>query len=84
MSVDLWLGGKIGEPHECVCGSPFDTMGSHALSQAQDALLVIILQTTLIRVNIQAINEPKGLLKTNNKRQDGYTLILWHSDRSLT
>ena len=32
VSVGLRLGCKIGEPHECVCGSLVDTMGSHALS----------------------------------------------------
>ena len=35
VSVGLRLGCKIGEPHECVCGSLVDTMGSHALLQTR-------------------------------------------------
>ena len=91
MSVGLRLGCKIGEPHECVCGSLVDTMGSHALSckhgsgrLARHHSVNDLIHRALTRANIPAIKEPKGLLKTDNKRPDGYSLIPWHAGRNLT
>ena len=43
-----------------------------------------LIHRALTRANIPAIKEPKGLLKTDNKRPDGYSLIPWHAGRNLT
>ena len=89
--VGLRLGCRIGEPHECVCGSPVDAMGSHALScrhgsgrLARHHSVNDLVHRALTRANIPAIKEPKGQLKKNGKRPDGYTLIPWHAGRNLT
>ena len=43
-----------------------------------------LIHRALTRANIPAIKEPKGLLKSDNKRPDGYSLIPWHAGRNLT
>ena len=74
-----------------MCGSLVDTMGSHALSckhgsgrLARHHSVNDLIHRALNRANIPAIKEPKGLLKTDNKRPDGYSLIPWHAGRNLT
>ena len=85
-----WAAGSE-RPHECVCGSLVDTMGSHALSckhgsgrLARHHSVNDLIHRALTRVNIPAIKEPKGLLTSDNKRPDGYSLIPWHAGRNLT
>ena len=43
-----------------------------------------LIHRALIRANIPLIKEPKGLLRTDNKRPDGFTLIPWQAGRNLT
>ena len=43
-----------------------------------------LIHRALIRANIPSIKEPKRLLRTDNKRPDGYTLIPWRAGRNLT
>ena len=91
IAVGLRLGCKIGEPHDCVCGELVDARGSHSLSckhgsgrLARHHSINDLIHRALIRANIPSIKEPKGLLRTDNKRPDGYTLIPWQTGRNLT
>ena len=91
IAVGLRLGCKIGEPHDCVCGELVDARGSHSLSckhgsgrLARHHSINDLIHRALIRANIPSIKEPKGLLRTDNKRPDGYTLIPWQAGRNLT
>ena len=43
-----------------------------------------LIHRALIRANIPSIKEPKGLLRTDNKWPDGFTLIPWQAGRNLT
>ena len=43
-----------------------------------------LIHRALICANIPSIKEPKGLLRTDNTRPDGYTLIPWQAGRNLT
>ena len=91
IAVGLRLGCKIGEPHDCVCGELVDARGSHSLSckhgsgrLARHHSINDLIHRALIRANIPSIKEPKGMLRTDNKRPDGYTLIPWRAGRNLT
>ena len=39
---------------------------------------------TLVRAEIPAVKEPKGLSRDDGKRPDGLTLVPWQSGRSAT
>ena len=90
IAVGLRLGCKIGKPHDCICGELMDARGSHSLSckrgsgrLARHHSINDLIHRALIRANIPSIKEPKGLLRTNNKRPDGFTLIPWQAGRNL-
>ena len=90
IAVGLRLGINICEPHVCICGSVVDVRGSHALSckhtsgrfTRHNHLIDIVLRS-LTRAKIPATREPAGLLRSDGKRPDGLTLILWREGRYL-
>ena len=65
--------------------------GQNALSCKKNAARVQrhawlndLIHRALIRADTPAINEPQGLNRTDGKRPDGLTLVLWHSGCSAT
>ena len=74
----------------CVCGELVEARGSHSLSckhgsgrLARHHSINDLIHRALIRANIPSIKEPERLLRTDNKRPDGYTLIPWQAVRNL-
>ena len=91
IEVGLRLGCKIREPRDCICGKLVDARGSRSLlckhgsgRLARHHSITDLIHHALIRANIPFIKEPKGLLNTDNKRPDGFTLIPWQVGRNLT
>ena len=68
----------------CVCGQAVDSFGQHDLSCrksagrfARHSALNEIMKQTLGSVNIPAILEPPGLSRSNGKRPDRMSLLIW-------
>ena len=87
VAVSLRLSVDICQSLTCFCGVAVDVKGSqssHALSckcsngkiiwhnNLNDAIL-----RSLTRANIPATKKPNGLLRTDSKRPNGLTLLLW-------
>ena len=77
--------------HRCPCGVDVDTRGLHGLScrssygrGARHHQLNDVVYRALRRADIPATKEPTGLLRTDNKRPDGLTLVPWREGRCLT
>jgi len=91
VAVGMRLGFNLCEPHQCQCGAVVDARGLHGLScrrsagrQQRHSLLNDLVFRSLRRAQVQASEEPLGLLKLDGKRTDGVTLIPWSRGRCLT
>ena len=89
-SIGSRLGLQLCEPHTCVCGSLVDKSGQHGLSCRRSAgrfsrqtALNEIVKCALRSVHIPAILEPPGLLRSDNKRPDGMSLLSWCRGQSV-
>jgi len=80
------LGSKACEPHMCVCvcKKAVDARGLHALScrrsasrQQRHSHLNGILWRAIKRAQMPAVKEPISLVRDDNKRPDGTTLLPW-------
>ena len=78
------LGCKACEPHTCACGKPVDARGLHGLScrrsaprQQRHSHLNDIIWRAIKRAQIPAVKEPVSLMRDDNKRPDGTTLLPW-------
>jgi len=78
------LGSKACEPHICVCGKAVDARELHGLScrrsaprQQRHSHLNDILLTAIKRAQMSAVKEPINLMRDDNKRPDGTTLLPW-------
>ena len=74
-----------------ISGSLVDARGCHSLSckhgserLARHHSINDLIHHALIRANIPSIKESKGLMRTDNKRPDGFTLIPWQAESDLT
>jgi len=90
VAVGLKLGVNICEPHECRCGTMVKANGSQGLScslgpgrSARHANLNELICRSLVRASIPVTKEPTGQSRTDGKRPDGLTLILWRMGRTL-
>ena len=90
VTIGLWLGLSLCEPHPCPCGSVVDASGLHGLSCKRSAgrstrhqQLNDVIWRALRRAAIPAVKEPSGLISGSNVRPDGLTLILWQGRRCL-
>ena len=89
--VGLYLGLNICEPHPCPSGAMVTSRGTHGLSskrssdrstrhqQIHDAIW-----RALKRADVPSTKETAGLLRGDEKRPDGLTLVPWQSGCSLT
>jgi len=84
IAVGLRLGANICELHQCPCGAKVDSKGLHGLSckvgsgrSARHLSFNDLVWRAVSKVDIPAVKEPSGLLRTDGKRPDGVTLIPW-------
>jgi len=82
--VSQRLGCEACEPHMCACGKPLDARGLHGLSyrgsaprQQRHSHLNDITWRAIKRAQIPAVKEPVSLVRDDNKRPDGTTLLPW-------
>ena len=82
VAVGLCLGTSLCEPHTCICGAAVNVLGTHGLACKRSAgrigrhnFLNDIIWRALNRVNIPAVKEPQGLVRSDGKRPDGVTQI---------
>ena len=81
---------NICKPHLCPCGKQVENRGIHGLSCRHSAARISrhtmvndIIWRAMQRVKIPAAKEPPGLLRSDNKRPGGVTLIPWKQGKSL-
>ena len=91
VAVGLRLGPSLCEPHQCPCGKQVDARGTHDLSckrgdgrSIRHHQLNDIKHRALTRASTPSVLESPGLSRTDGKRPDGLTLILWQRGKSLT
>jgi len=84
VAVAQGLGSKICEPHTCVCGKAVDTRGLHGLfcrrsapRQQRHSHLNDVLWRAIKRAQMFAVKEPISLIRDDNKRPEGTTLLPW-------
>ena len=85
------MGAEPCQPNRCICNTPVDISGSHALScrrnpgRAQRHHFVNdLIWRSLSRAGFPSIKEPQGLLRSDGQRPDGLTLIPWQDGRCAT
>lgn len=90
IAVGLRLGAPVSYQHQCVCGSPADVFGTHALScsksksrHARHASLNHIIKRALQAAGVPALLEPVGLVRSDGKRPDGMSVVPWRSGKCL-
>ena len=91
VAAGLRLGVPLCQPHHCTnCGAHVDTLGTHGLScgfsrrrQPRHASLNDIIKRTLEVAKVPCLLEPSGLLRSDGKRPDGTTLVLWQCGKVL-
>jgi hypothetical protein len=84
VAVGLRLGLDICAPHPCPCGAVVEATGRHGLScrrsqgrMTRHSQLNEVIHRALTRALVPAVREPVGLLRDDNKRPDGCTLVPW-------
>ena len=82
VAVALRLGIDPGSAHTCRCGAKVDPSGVHSLvcrhapgRAARHHALNDCIFGALGAAGISASKEPSGLVRTDGKRPDGYTLF---------
>ncbi|PSN51542.1 hypothetical protein C0J52_09914 [Blattella germanica] len=88
ISAALRLGTAVCEPDSCCkCGAPVDQLRLHGLSCIRSAGRHIlhssindVILRSLISAEVPSIREPSGCCRSDGKRPDGMTLILWKRD----
>ena len=90
IAVALRLGAAICTPHNCKCGAPVDTDGTHGLSCRKSAGRIArhtsingIIKAALTAAETPCQLEPRGLTRDDGKRPDGVTTMPWKEGRCL-
>jgi len=90
VGILLRLGARLCEPHQCPCGAKVGPEGTHGLSCRRSAgrtsrrhTLNDLVWRALGRANVPAVMEPIGLLRSDGKRPDGLTQILWQAGKCM-
>ncbi|GAV00556.1 hypothetical protein RvY_11386-1 [Ramazzottius varieornatus] len=90
ISVGLRLGARLCEPHVCRCEKLVDELGHHGLScqlsagrHSRHSPLNDSLHRALISCRVPNVLELNGILRDDQKRLDGLTLIPWQQGKAL-
>jgi len=91
VAVGLRLGLDLCSPHPCPCGAAVDASGRHGLScrrskgrATRHSQINDTIYRAMTRAGIPAAREPVGLLRDDNKRPDGCSLVPWQHGRCVT
>jgi len=91
VAVGLRLGSEICQSYYCICGALVDTRASHALSCKRNPgrsqrhhFINDLIWRAFSKAGFTSIKEQHGLLRSDNKRPDGLTLIPWRDGRCAT
>ena len=84
------LGCKACEPHTCICGKMVNARGLNGLSCRRSAPrhqrhshLNDIIRRAIKRAQVPAVKEPVSLMRDDNKRPDGSTLLPWAKGKPM-
>jgi len=90
IAVALRLGAPVCLPHTCVCGAVVDSTGRHGLScrksigrLSRHSAVNDLLKRALQSAEIPSRLEPRSLVRQDDKRPDGLTLVPWSNGRCL-
>ena len=90
VAIGLRLGVNLYDPHVCPCGTFVYSYGTHGLSCKRGsnkltrlAIISNLIQRALLWARISSTMEPMGLSRSNGKRPDGLTLVLWSAGKSI-
>ena len=90
ISISLRLGANICLAHTCHCGKRVERDGLHGLSCTKSAgrfsrhaTFSYLIKQTLGSLDLPSVLERRGLYRTDGKRPDGVTMILWELDKHL-
>ena len=90
IATEMRCGISICEPHLCPFRKQVESRGIHGLSCRHSAARISrhsivndIVWRAMQRVKISASKKPPGLLRSDNKRPDGVTLIPWKQGKCL-
>jgi len=90
IAVALRLGAPVCLPHICVCGAAVDNTGTHGLScrkssgrMSRHSAVNDLIKRALQSAEIPSRLEPRSLMRQDDKRPDGMTLVPWSSGRCL-
>ena len=90
VAAGLRLGAALCQAHQCPCGALVEVKGLHGLScklgsgkHSRHASINDIIYRACCRADIPAVKEPTGLTRTDGKRPDGSTLVLWSAGKCV-
>ena len=91
VAASLRLGVPLCRPHQCAsCGADVSTRGTHGLSchfskgrHSRHAAVNDIVKRSLESAKIPCHLEPTGLFRSDGKRPDGASIVLWKSGKVL-
>ena len=90
ISISLGLRGDLCVAHTCHCGKQVERDGLHGLSCTKSAgcfsrhaTLNSLIKQTLGSFDLPSMLEPRGMYRTDGKRQDGVTVIPWEMGKQL-
>ena len=90
VAVGIRLALNLRVPHQCRCGSQFDSFGCHSLVCQRAPGITVrhhhlndVITRSLAPAGVPVSKEPSGLSRSDGKRPDGLTLIPWRAGRSV-
>jgi len=90
VAVGLRLGLYLCVPHECHCGCMVDARGVHSFVCKQSPgrtaryhALNDLIARGFASAGFPVTKEPMDMFRTDGKRLDGHTLLLWQSGKAL-
>ena len=90
VSVGLRLGAALCQVYQCFCEALVEFNGLHGLScklssgeHSRRASINDIIYRACCRAYIPAVKEPTDLTRSDGKRPDGSTLVLWSAGKCV-
>ena len=90
VGVALRLGLKLCIAHECRCGHPVDSWGTHAMvckhaaaRHTRHFAINDIIARSISAAGIPIAKEPVGIFKDSLRRPDGISLVPWSNGKQL-